>query len=432
MNNDLKKIKKYYGEDMMKLCREIFPTILETEGLLLDVLESTFAHNKFLCRDIKHNFMVDEFKNYIFSYVDVENKRFINNKNPKELLSEAGYNLYECKTEDDIQSFKKYYAKDEVICTFNGGRLNKCYVFFAVKKNVDEIRREDFPNPKREDLYGTSVISIQFSKGSVNTVSIKNRYNHHVNNPDATFCNNLDNIIYGLTSSFSKKYKFRIGQNYIFNFDMPGYIRADDGRFYKYNYEINDVYYCINNIIVDYSSHEKYVVHNEYSFENSNRYILFDYYIIDLKRKKVFFYDNRVNDSFPDFLDNISKIYIGVSSDGNKLVNVSSFDYNSIIELDSSNRIVGFYSDSYKSIGNRFMFYNSFLKEIDLPNVSEIGYGCLMFNEVISSLNLPSIKRIGQSFMTCRNSVDVPFENLNVSKDYLIGDYSLDLSGKAR
>ena len=94
--------------------------------------------------------------------------------------------------------------------------------------------------------------------------------------------------------------------------------------------------------------------------------------------------------------------------------------------------IVGFYSDSYKSIGNRFMFYNSFLKEIDLPNVSEIGYGCLMFNEVISSLNLPSIKRIGQSFMTCRNSVDVPFENLNVSKDYLIGDYSLDLSGKAR
>ena len=28
-------IKKYYGENMMHLCRKLFPTILEKKGLLL-------------------------------------------------------------------------------------------------------------------------------------------------------------------------------------------------------------------------------------------------------------------------------------------------------------------------------------------------------------------------------------------------------------
>ena len=41
--NDLKFIKKKYGEVMMHLCRKIFPTILETEGLLPKLLEDHFA-----------------------------------------------------------------------------------------------------------------------------------------------------------------------------------------------------------------------------------------------------------------------------------------------------------------------------------------------------------------------------------------------------
>lgn len=39
MNYDLKMIKKYYGEDMAHLCRELFPTLLEKEGLLLNLIE---------------------------------------------------------------------------------------------------------------------------------------------------------------------------------------------------------------------------------------------------------------------------------------------------------------------------------------------------------------------------------------------------------
>ena len=87
---------------------------------------------------------------------------------------EAGYVLVECYNEEDIQKFRKYYAPGEELCTFKGGRLNSCRVFFAVKKNVLDIKREDFKKPKREDEYGTSVISIQFTKDETNTLSIKN------------------------------------------------------------------------------------------------------------------------------------------------------------------------------------------------------------------------------------------------------------------
>ena len=45
MMDDLKMIRKYYGEGMMHLCRELFSTLLETPGLLYSLLESKFAPN---------------------------------------------------------------------------------------------------------------------------------------------------------------------------------------------------------------------------------------------------------------------------------------------------------------------------------------------------------------------------------------------------
>ena len=156
MDKDLKKIKKLYGEKMMHLCRELFPTLLEQEGLLSKLMMDNFAYTKFLYEDIIDSSNIEGFKNYIYSLINVEKKEEKKvDKTPKELLEEAGYILYECKTEEEIQSFKRYFRKDEELCTFNGGRLNRCHVFFAVKKNVDEIKREDFNKPKREVEYGT-------------------------------------------------------------------------------------------------------------------------------------------------------------------------------------------------------------------------------------------------------------------------------------
>lgn len=188
MNSDLKLIKKKHGEEMSDMCRKLFPNLLEEKGVLSKVLLTYFEPAPFLCDDIINNSLVGNFKDCIYQYTGKDDFNLGNiEKTPKELLSEAGYDLYECHTEEDIQKFKKYYYEGEELSTFNGGRLNDCYVFFAVKKNVDQIRRSDFKYPKRQDEYGTSVMSIQFTRDKSHTLSIKNRYNHTVDNPDATF-----------------------------------------------------------------------------------------------------------------------------------------------------------------------------------------------------------------------------------------------------
>ena len=214
-SKELKKIKKKYGEKFMHLCREIFPTILENEGELFEILTGVFSDNcKTLYEDITSEEAEQEFEQFIMDiYIQkselTTKEEITKDKNPYELLDEDGYILYECKTEADIQKFRKYYRLDEELCTFNGGRLERCLVFFAVKKNAEEIERKDFKNPQREDEYGTSVMSIQFEKNGICTCSIKNRYNHTVNNPDATYGNDLDRIIPGLSYSFKKLLKER-------------------------------------------------------------------------------------------------------------------------------------------------------------------------------------------------------------------------------
>ncbi len=110
----------------MQLCRDLFPTILEQEGILLKILEKKFSHNcNSLYESITENDLIEGFKSLVYNEFDKnrENKeKKEEQRTPYEILDEAGYNLYECKTEDDIQSFKKYYAPDEVICTIYNGR----------------------------------------------------------------------------------------------------------------------------------------------------------------------------------------------------------------------------------------------------------------------------------------------------------------------
>lgn len=144
MNYDLKVIKKKFGENMMKLSRELFPTLLEEKGLLSGIFLDNFNPSKTLYDDIKKEHLEKEFKMFIYGFLNKDEVIENSKKTPKELFEEEGYDFYECKTEEDIQKFKKYYARGEELCTFKDKRLNKCYVFFAVKKNVDEIKREDF------------------------------------------------------------------------------------------------------------------------------------------------------------------------------------------------------------------------------------------------------------------------------------------------
>ena len=401
MNKELNQIKKIYGEEMMHICRDLFPSLIENEGLLLSILKNNVAPTRSLASDIKEYCLYSEFKSFIYSFVDVENEcELVTNKTPFELMDEAGYTLYECKCEEDIQSFRKYYQTNEVLCTITQGRrLERNYVFFAVKKNVDMIKRKNFTNPQREDEYGTSVISIQFSRGKSNFLSIKNRYNHTVNNPDATFSNNLNNIIPGLKSSFEKYYQLNINQNdnneSSFLTSILNYVKANDGRFYRYNVEINGIYYCENNVIIKDGN-----IINEYT-NNKERYLLFEEYIIDRKDKKIYSLENS-NDSFVESITEVGEIkYIDIKkNEQDKVINIIySNGKQTKIVVNKSNAIIEYENNNILKIGNYFLKNNEQLSSITLPKVQTIGDRFLLNNEQLSDISLPQVKTIGNLFL---------------------------------
>ncbi len=401
MTDDLKIIKKKYGEEMMHFCREAFATILENPGVLSSLLLTYFEPSKELFADLEKANLEDDFKDFIYQKFNREGKLIISGtKTPQELLASVGYDLYECHSEKDIQKFKKYYEPDEELCTFNGGRLNQCYVFFAVKKDVDNIKRENFKKPQRQDLYGTSVISIQFDKNDAHTLSIKNRYNHTVTNPDATFSNNLDNIVEGLTDSFALHYNLK--QAHITKFDIPEYTRDNQGKYYKYNYEMYGTYYGTNNIIIDYRRAIRYP---------KERYILADYFIIDRQEKTIKCYRNREDGFISMFKKTpIKKIDLENQND-RKIVKIETIKGTVTLELDQENKIISLIIPYVKEIGDNFMFYNKWLKAIDLPKVRNIGSYFLNNNVSLETINLPNVITIGQDFLRFNkilNQIDIP------------------------
>ena len=405
MNSELKQIKKLYGEDMMHLCRRLFPTVLETEGVLLETLTRVLAPTSRLSLLLKKYDYFDyesDFARWINDCVSKNNKQeeiVKSTKTPEELMDEAGYTLYECQSESDIQRFKKYYAPGEELCTFNGGRLNRCYVFFAVKKNVDKIKREDFPNPKREDEYGTSVISIQFARNETHSLSIKNRYNHTVSNPDATFSNNLDNIIPGLTESFARKYHFyqkptSMKERFL---TVLHYIRDAKDRYYYYYKEVNAVYYCENNVII-----KDGIVIDTYSKDKS-RYLVIDQYIIDMQDKNIFSLSFTEDDAFIKSIKDVGDIknFNIIKNDEGKTIEINYMQGEKVtIGINGNNEIISYENNHVKTIGDKFLAINGAVKSVSLQGVKTIGNKFMIGNTILKEISLPSVEEIEDNFLS--------------------------------
>ena len=401
-SKELNRIKKLYGEKFMHLCRSLFPTLLEQEGLLTEVLKSSFATNsRTLYDDIVNYYLEEEFKNYIYSKIDVEKEKpeMVEEKTPYQLLDENGYDLYECNSEEEIQSFKKYYKPGEELCTFRGGRLNSCVVFWAVKKDAEEIKRKDFKNPKREDEYGTSVMGIQFTKSQNSIVSIKNRYNHRVNNPDATYGNDLDRIAPGLTQSFEKLLLQRgmtLNKSNIEAFNIPNYVVAGDGKYYKYNMEINGNYYCPGNVIID---------HGDVIKLEPEKQELIDYFILDKENKTLNLYDSAISDSFIDGFKNIDSIEMANNNNSEQktktiTIKEKSSDKPITIEINKeSNSIIGYTNENLTNLGDNFLGYNEQLSKLVAPNVTSIDDDVLANNKGLEEFEAPNLTKIGDNFL---------------------------------
>ncbi|MDO5003819.1 MAG: hypothetical protein Q4E39_06320 [bacterium] len=415
MNEDLKIIKKKYGENMMKLCRELFPSLLEQEGLLPQLMLEHFVPSHDLYDDIVDCGLNTAFKNYIYNIAYPEKEKVENSivKTPKELLDEAGYDLYECHSEEEIQAFRKYYKNNEALCTFRGNRLDRCHVFFAVKKNVNEIKRKDFDKPQRQDLYGTSVISIQFTRDEAHTLSIKNRYNHTVSNPDSTFSNNLDNIIPGLTESFEKYYGMiqkHKNQNQNQKFEIPNYVCVN-GKYYKYNYEINNIYYCPGNIIID---------NFEIKELAKEKYIVFDYFILDLVNKKISLYDESIEDYFVDDFNNIDTIEIK-RQDNEKIIFIKNGSDDIVIKIDNDNKIICYINNNIETADDNYLIFNTSILELYMFKVKTIGRKVLSSNKKLKKLFLPEAETIGDYFLEHNKDM----EELSLPKVKTIGKYVL-------
>lgn len=423
MEKDLVWIKKHYGETMMHMCRQFFPRILEVEGMLPNILEKSFAKSKTLAQDIIEEEKQLDFKKYIFSIADLHKvQKTPTQKSAAELMDEAGYILFpECKCNSDIQSFRKYWTEDEELCTFYGNRLSSCRVWFAIKKNIDQIKREDFVAPRREDEYGTSAISIQFSKGIINSCSIKNRYNHSVANPDNTFNNCLDNIAIGLTAAFEKDFNLTIMDEIDRHFYLNHYTKFD-GKFYHYNYDLNDIFYCDDNVILT----------NRLVQLPKDNTMLVEYFVFDFKNKTIKLYDPELRDCFPSTFEDIQSMeYIQKER---KIV-VKGENEDITIVLDEHNNILSLQNNNLKECKNYFLNYdrttqklqmknlekcgdfflhkNLKLEDVDLPKLKYCGDDFLSWSEGLKDINLPSLTACYDGFLSsCENITAASFPNL--------------------
>ena len=196
-------------------------------------------------------------------------------------FNSAGYDRVIFDDEQAISECKKYYKQGEVICTYNNlqSRMREYHMLVAIKKNIDKIERSK--NPQRDDEYGTSILNIQIARNGSH-MSIKNRYNHTVSQPDSTLNNNLDMLYMGLQSMVLGYYGFaslNSKKSYYKNIVNIGNV------YLKYHTERNNIYYGA--FVLDGV--------NGVRFEDSSRYYITmggkdSYYnqplVLDFKDKK--------------------------------------------------------------------------------------------------------------------------------------------------
>ncbi len=315
-------------------------------------------------------------------------------KNPLELLNDAGYDAFVVDSLKKQNSIKKYFRKNEELCTFNDPhRHEDYYMIHAVKRGAENIKPAT--NPERYDEYGTSVISIQIAKTG-GFISIKNRYNHTVNDPDATFNNNPDKIIHGLTDSLKKFFHvdFNTSEN-----PLPYNFRMVNDQMVRYNYEINNVYF----------GSDYYFSGDTITKLNKDYEVMLDYYILDKRSGTVRGILEDDNECTCDIFNHVfqnKKILVKRDKEYSQIfandVHIATVCDGKIIELNLPGIDV---------VGNNFLQYNQALTSINLPNATKIGDGFLCYNEALTSIDSPNATEIGDGFL-CYNealtSIDLP------------------------
>ena len=388
-----KQIKKQNGEGVAKVIRE---AVLLDVPNIVHILE--FAGNN--PEEIKQ--LVPVIREI---YKIQPNHEHHTNKNPLDLLNDAGYDAFIVKSLKQQNSIKKYFRAGEELCTFgDSNRYKNYYMIHAVKKDVDKIKRAK--KPDRQDEYGTSVISIQIAKDG-GFISIKNRYNHTVNNPDATFNNNPDNIIPGLSESLKRYFNvdFNTTQN-----EMPGHFRMLKDQFVRFNCETRNIYF----------GSDYYFTDGIITKLNKDYEIMLDNFILDTRTGKIKNPDNISNCKY----DILSKVFNG------KKIEIKKSGEQRIIFVDGERamatekgQIVELNLPNVKAIGDNFLYQNNAIKVLNLPNVKTIGNNFLTNNDGLEYVNLQSVEKIGDDFLSDNDSlVELNLPNVKEIDGWFLGN----------
>ena len=195
-------------------------------------------------------------------------------------------------------------------------------------------------------------------------------------------------------------------------------IKKKDGKYYNYNCEVDNIYYCPNNIVID-----KNGIHR---FEH-DKYIVLDYFILDLVNKKIYLYDKNIDDCFSETIGEIEKIDI-VKTDYGKEIRITNKNNEvSIIEIDKENKIIGYINESIEKIGDNFLIYCDYLKKIRLPDVKLIDDWFLSDNKSLKEIKLPKAEKIGNNFLTHNEILkEISLPNVReIGESFLVNNFSL-------
>lgn len=382
---------------------------------------------------------------------------------PFELLKKAGYDAFYADTLEKQNSIEPYFAPRERLCTFlDETRFKKYHIIHAIKEGALTLERSQFKQPYRDDPYATSVISIQILKTG-GFISIKNRYNHSVLNPDNTFDSDPDNIIKGLSCALRVYFGVDFSTQKVV---LPKNFLLYKNQLIRYHKESNNFYFGDGFYFKDGVVHE---VQKDYQ-------LVVDNFIIDLKERKVL---NPAQVFHTSFLDAIASEIKGkklelrregefrsLFADGEKILSVSregQIDYVCLpnareIETNFLSRVsvrkvvlpnlvrLGdscmsncdveeFEAPQLKSMGHYCFRYtklkafrahllvkmgmgclckNDFIEVIDLRSLNKMGAECLSYNPCLKFLNIESVEKLSYHSV-CHNYALIGFNGQNLA-----------------
>ncbi len=300
-------------------------------------------------------------------------------ESPFELLDRAGYQSYEVTSFSEQNSILPYFEPEEELCTFcDPSRYKNYHIIHAIKKNVNEIKREDFLSPERQDEYGTSVISIQILKKG-GYIKITNRYNHKVENPDNTFNSNPDNIIKGLSSALKKYFNVDFSSQ---DEELPaGYLYADN-QILKYHHERLNIY------IGDTWHYKDGAIHHL----NSDTQIMVHDFILDLKEKTL---TNVISDETTPLMRLIEEeIYEKRLQLQNKKGNKYLFANGAPILKLNEGTLNGLYLPTLCRIVMHGVINLPDLEEFSAPEVLCLEYASISNCPKLKYINLPKLSKV--------------------------------------